>query len=218
MFYFYLIKQFAGACKGDPKVTDLRCLKYSADGNIYYKLRFEDQYRLLPHQYKEQAHWATKPLFKERLKVSADKWKDLQELAMVLPPDTHVWYKSIPSKETLKVSKKVKKANTFSCGIKFPSITKKGGSRQQLSKAANKTKKIQKKTPAIKPVTRPTNNKKVDQKNVSPKTILEPKKNRKKATVIRPTSNKTIDQKKVSSKTIRQSKNNTIRKSLRKAS
>lgn len=37
-----------GLKKGDAKVTDIRCLKYSDDGKIYYKLNFEDEFKLLP--------------------------------------------------------------------------------------------------------------------------------------------------------------------------
>jgi hypothetical protein len=37
-----------GTMRGDPKVVDIRCLKYSTDGNIYYKLHLNDDYELIP--------------------------------------------------------------------------------------------------------------------------------------------------------------------------
>lgn len=37
-----------GSKKGDAKVTDIRCLKYSNDGKIHYKLSFKDEFKLLP--------------------------------------------------------------------------------------------------------------------------------------------------------------------------
>lgn len=37
-----------GSKKGDPIVTDIRYLKYTADGNIYYKLNYSDEYEELP--------------------------------------------------------------------------------------------------------------------------------------------------------------------------
>ncbi|CAG5042428.1 unnamed protein product [Parnassius apollo] len=33
--------------KGDPKVTDIRALKYAPSGEIFYKLKLTDEYKLL---------------------------------------------------------------------------------------------------------------------------------------------------------------------------
>lgn len=37
-----------GIRKGDPKVTDIRCLKYDSNGKIHYKLSFKDDFKVLP--------------------------------------------------------------------------------------------------------------------------------------------------------------------------
>lgn len=111
-----------GMKKGDAKVTDIRCLKYSDDGNIY-KLNFKDQYQLLPacEEKPKQAQGASRKsirkrhdpepssscsidkvkafreadfpsLYDSRLKITEAKYRHLQELKSTIPGDYHSFY------------------------------------------------------------------------------------------------------------------------------
>lgn len=90
-----------GNKKDDLKVTDLKCINYAPDGNIFYKSSYTDSYLPLPQRQKIIDVNATlKPLYKERLKIKKQKWTHLQELKKVLPIDTHFFYDTLPFKET----------------------------------------------------------------------------------------------------------------------
>lgn len=96
LFTFYNHK---GKAPGDAKVKDLRSLKYTADGKIYYKIVFDDEFKLLPQSPKAQIIAEPKRLHQERLRISHQKWKHLQELKSVLPAGSHKFYDDLPHQE-----------------------------------------------------------------------------------------------------------------------
>lgn len=98
-FSFYFIIFYTGKSKGDPKVTNIRCLQYTTDGKILFKLKFDDEYKQLPQNTNLQTIPEPKPLHNERLPVSYTKWKHLQELKMVLDPTCHSFYDNVPHHE-----------------------------------------------------------------------------------------------------------------------
>ena len=70
------------------------------DGNIYYKLRFTDEWLLLPQRRDKLI--TTKDieqlpnLYSKRLKIKNRKFQDLQDLKTTLPSDYHYFYDYIP--------------------------------------------------------------------------------------------------------------------------
>lgn len=87
-----------GRVVNDPTVTDLRALKYTPEGKIFYKVNFDDEYMDLPQRQKQIN---IKPilfqkLFQERLKIKNSKWTHLQQLKSFLTSDTHSFYDSLP--------------------------------------------------------------------------------------------------------------------------
>lgn len=78
------------------KVVDIRSLKYLPNGQILYKIRYNDDYEDLPikNPLPNRNH-TPKPLFNEKLKINKNKWQNLQELKKVLPTDTHLFYDNI---------------------------------------------------------------------------------------------------------------------------
>lgn len=88
-----------GKIKSDPTVSDLRCLKYSPDGTIHYKISFEDEFKILPQRIKMPPLPKThefKQLFPTRLPIKQTKWKHLQELKTILCQDVHSFYDNLP--------------------------------------------------------------------------------------------------------------------------
>ncbi|VEN44991.1 unnamed protein product [Callosobruchus maculatus] len=82
-----------GLKKGDPCVTDLRALRYSADG-ISYKLNFDHEWITLP----KRVNWtvgAIKPLYDTPLPIKGDKYDHLQALKKVIDKDYHGFYDSL---------------------------------------------------------------------------------------------------------------------------
>lgn len=77
-------------------MKDLRCLKYDADGKIFYKLHFDDEFKLLPQTMKSQIIEEPKRLHNDRLRITSKKWKHLQELKSVLSKESYDFYDSIP--------------------------------------------------------------------------------------------------------------------------
>ncbi|XP_072392543.1 uncharacterized protein [Diabrotica undecimpunctata] len=66
-----------GKKKGDPKVVDVRALRYNANGQIDYKLRFGDNWKLLPQRLSSGivpcSLLQLDQLYSERLKISSRK-------------------------------------------------------------------------------------------------------------------------------------------------
>ncbi|KAJ6642910.1 hypothetical protein Bhyg_07866 [Pseudolycoriella hygida] len=85
-----------GKKKGEPKVAQIRCIQYMPDGKILYKLRFDDEFGLLPQPIKGVTISEPKILQDKRIPVSNSKWKHLQELKAVLPSECYSFYDNIP--------------------------------------------------------------------------------------------------------------------------
>lgn len=82
---------------GNPKVTDLRALRYNPNGTIDYKLNFDDDYTPLPVRVKPISGCVNFPqLNSSRLKIKKSKWDHLQELKAHIPTDCHDYYDNIP--------------------------------------------------------------------------------------------------------------------------
>ena len=111
---------FTGKSKGDPKVTDIHCLRYSPNGEIHYKLHFDDDFQLLPQKLSNQSIFEPKPLHEARLPVSSTKWKHLQELKVVLEPKYHAFFDNIPHlEEQKKIVSENEKLKSIMEKIKF---------------------------------------------------------------------------------------------------
>lgn len=94
-----------GKKAGDPNVVDIRALKYTPEGIIFYKLDFDDNYTPLPQRIKRNNMSVIIPkdifkkLHKERLKIKKTKFNHLQELKPVMPEDCWLFYNSLPHYE-----------------------------------------------------------------------------------------------------------------------
>lgn len=86
-----------GKKKGDPQVTDIRCLRYQPDGRILFKLMFEDDWEELMVR-GNSTRIVSHPveLFQTQRKITAAKWKQLQEMKPVIPRDIHYFFDSLP--------------------------------------------------------------------------------------------------------------------------
>lgn len=86
-----------GRSVGDPVVVQLKVIKYTCEG-IFYKLQFDEDYRLLPHRPKNislvQAEFPK--LHSAPLSITERKFKDLQEIKNVIPRDCWPYYDSLP--------------------------------------------------------------------------------------------------------------------------
>lgn len=77
-------------------VTDIRALQYLPNGNIYYKLDFDDEWRELPQRQKPVSQMVEWPqMYKEKRKIKFQKWQHLQLLKSVIPTDCHSFYDSL---------------------------------------------------------------------------------------------------------------------------
>ena len=87
-----------GSRVGDPTVTDLRCLKYGATGDIQYKIRYSDEWEDLPRPRRSrqdrsaQGDHPLQPLYHTRRKIPESKYQHLQQLKFVMPADYHAFY------------------------------------------------------------------------------------------------------------------------------
>ncbi|KAF6209065.1 hypothetical protein GE061_014808 [Apolygus lucorum] len=91
-----------GKVAGDPTVVDLRALKYTPEGKIYFKLNFDEDYQEMPRRSKRTSFNPVEefpPLFATRPKIPEDKFMNLQSLKPLLPSDTYAFYDSIPHQE-----------------------------------------------------------------------------------------------------------------------
>lgn len=86
---------------GDPKVTDIKILKYTPDGTIYFKLKYDDdepfsklnQRQTVPRDYKSPE--VLRPLYSKPLKINKTKYEHLQQLKQYLPKDVHSFYDNL---------------------------------------------------------------------------------------------------------------------------
>ena len=84
-----------GKKPGDSQVVDIRCLQYLPDGTIKYKLEHGDEeWRDLPHKRGENNGQYLEPtrLYKEKRKISGEKFSHLQQLKAIMPKDYHSFY------------------------------------------------------------------------------------------------------------------------------
>ena len=84
---------------GDPVVTDIRCLRYNADG-IFFKLQYSDEWSMLPQRLQliqvSEMSKKIKPLHPIPLKIKKEKFVHLQQLKSVMPKDYHPFFNSLP--------------------------------------------------------------------------------------------------------------------------
>jgi len=86
-----------GKKTGDAQVADIRALQYTSTGCIRYKIRHTDLWSDLPVR-KSFASTATpQHLYQKTLKITAAKFKHLQELKSLIPNDYHSFYDSLQS-------------------------------------------------------------------------------------------------------------------------
>ncbi len=95
-----------GVTKGDPTVTDVRCLKYTKNGQILFKLSHKDEYQILPHKQKIIQKYKPVKLYDSPLELSFRKFDDLQKLKNVLPAKNHTFYDQLKHKAKPKNTKK----------------------------------------------------------------------------------------------------------------
>lgn len=92
-----------GYKKGDPLVTDIRCLKYNPSGIIEYKIDYSDEWMVMEKRKKNDISQSEKDvpnLYKEPLKIEIKKFENLQALKSVIPQDYHLFYDQLPHKES----------------------------------------------------------------------------------------------------------------------
>ena len=89
-----------GHGKGDAKVTDIRGMKYTLNGEVFFKLRFPDDWSTLPQKINKSVkamHFSNfLGLYAERRKITNKKYEDLQYLKASLPKDHHKYYDELP--------------------------------------------------------------------------------------------------------------------------
>ena len=82
-------------------MNDIRALQYQPNGSVFYKLRFTEEWRLLP-QRRELLHSKEfdqlPSLHSNRLPLTARKFQDLQDLKTTIPSDYHSYYNNLPHK------------------------------------------------------------------------------------------------------------------------
>lgn len=106
-----------GVKKGDPVVTDIKCILYDPVGSLKIKLNFSDGYSDLPRPVRNPStDMAIEPLYKSRLPIEVTKFKHLQEMKVVLPRDVHPYYDNLPHYSS-KNSRKICEGGTCSCII-----------------------------------------------------------------------------------------------------
>lgn len=98
----YLKSIRPGSAAGTETVYDLKAIKYLSSGSIWYKTDFVDQWRRLPQPVSIPdggvQDWV--PLNSEKLPISINKYRDLQQLAEVIPKEKAAFYKNLPFRET----------------------------------------------------------------------------------------------------------------------
>lgn len=107
-----------GVKKGDPVVTDLRCIKYNPNWSVHVKLKLDStDFMELPRRVKKpNGEIMVPPLRNNRIPIESTKFKHLQELKSVLPRDVHPYYDRLPHFKA-KPASKFCKPNECSCII-----------------------------------------------------------------------------------------------------
>ncbi|CAG9786483.1 unnamed protein product [Diatraea saccharalis] len=89
-----------GISKGDPKVTDIRALRYESVGSVLYKTWYKHEWQPLPQRRSLQVHPCEvsnlSQLHQNRRKITLRKFQDLQEIKKTLMSDYHKYYDDLP--------------------------------------------------------------------------------------------------------------------------
>lgn len=86
-----------GTKVGDPVVTDLRVIHYSANGEVTYKLMFSDDFSEFPRRAKNSEAQREEPfkLHDKPLAIKKSKFEHLMALKHVMPSDYHAFYDNL---------------------------------------------------------------------------------------------------------------------------
>lgn len=86
-----------GCTIGDPVVADIRCLLYSPDKTISYKLSFNGDWELLRHgtNLSVEESFEISALYNEPLKIKKNKYNHLQSMKPLIPSDYHSFYNEL---------------------------------------------------------------------------------------------------------------------------
>ncbi|CAG7728675.1 unnamed protein product [Allacma fusca] len=85
-----------GSKPKDPHETDIQALKYDPNGQIFFKIHFDDDWRPLPRKPKQLVTQETAPpLFGCPIKLDFKKYSDLQDLKQLLPTECHQFYDNL---------------------------------------------------------------------------------------------------------------------------
>ncbi|KAF6216788.1 hypothetical protein GE061_001138 [Apolygus lucorum] len=86
-----------GKKSGDPTVMDIRQLKYTKDGLIFYTLDYSEDWIILPQRRKSSHNDSdvVAPLYSRPRPISKSKYDHLQELKAVIEKDHHAFYDSL---------------------------------------------------------------------------------------------------------------------------
>ena len=85
-----------GHKSGDPLLIDVVALQYRPEGNIYYKIDFDNDWEILPARRGTGRRGVNlKPLYQSCPKIKATKYHHLQQLKKVLPSDCHDFYDNL---------------------------------------------------------------------------------------------------------------------------
>lgn len=85
-----------GKKAGDPTVQDIRALRYKPNGTIEFKLRHPHEWQTLPARVNKSTSTSTPRLYSERLKITKDKYDQLQSMKCSLQKDYHGYYNALP--------------------------------------------------------------------------------------------------------------------------
>ena len=85
---------------GPPYVVDIRQIKYTKEGEIFYKLDYKEEcWKLIPERICLKKNVEPLRLYKAKLPLAYSKWKHLQELKATIPSCYHRFYDDLPWKE-----------------------------------------------------------------------------------------------------------------------
>lgn len=88
---------------GTSYVTDIKCLKYTPEGIIYYKTDFDSEYLPLRKGKTLPNVIPTYPqLYRTKPKISLEKYEHLMEISQVMEPDYVNFYKNLPHETSKK--------------------------------------------------------------------------------------------------------------------
>ncbi|KAK7115597.1 hypothetical protein V1264_001435 [Littorina saxatilis] len=85
-----------GNSVGEPQVTYIRALLYTADGQISYKLHLSDSWSPLPRRPNRGGAAPLTQLYTQLRPIKLTKFRDLQQLKHVIPREYHEFYNSLP--------------------------------------------------------------------------------------------------------------------------